>query len=146
MGATALRFSPDVPGKPRPPVPRGHRPSTEVRHCQQQIAVAATECSIGVRGDGGGQCVDEDSDALVDFCTVFVVLLFMRRTVDGRGAAAAEPTRYPERYRYAGRLRIWVFSGNPTPFCANARSTDCPTPSGSAAELCASATGITAFG
>jgi len=47
---------------------------------------------------------------------------------------------------YGGRYRIWVFSGRPTPFCAIARSTDWPTPSGNEAELCARATGMTAFG
>jgi len=45
-----------------------------------------------------------------------------------------------------GRLRIWLFPGNPTPFCATARNTDWPTPSGEGAELWARATGITAFG
>lgn len=42
-----------------------------------------------------------------------------RRGADAAGGAVT-------RYRYAGRLRIWVFSGNPTPFRAKARSTRLP--------------------
>ena len=57
----------------------------EVGNHQQQIPVAVAECFIGVRADGGGQCTDEGSGAW-STAALFMVLLFMCRTVNGGGA------------------------------------------------------------